>query len=485
MIEPHVYPAMPPITVLPPVMDPNPAATDWRKADSAATDSAATAESENALLAAAIELQSQLDQADTLSAASHSLVHRLAEILDASEVTLCWRETPQSGMRCIATTRESTEPTQIAAAEELALHGGTTHWPPSESAGQAERGGMMAIAQYVREATADSFVGSCLLNEDGEVCGVVMVLDSRGASSHPFLEALSSPLASKLLSIRRHQGGRIQSALRSLIQTSPSGTRIIISAAIALTLLMFAPATYTIDTKLELQPVQRRFVAAAFDGPLQKCLVRPGDVVIAGELLAELDPRELQYELAGIESQLEQAMQTRKGHVAQHEFGSVRLAQLESERLSARAELLAHRREHLEIRSPIDGMIVSGDWRSREGTPLSRGETLFEIAPLNEMVVEIWIPESEVTHVREGMPIRFYTNAAPEKTFTGRISTVHPKAELQDHDNVFIAEVRVANNAGWLQPGMRGRATIYGDTHAIGWNLFHRPWFAFRNWAGI
>ncbi|MFG0289055.1 MAG: efflux RND transporter periplasmic adaptor subunit, partial [Rhodopirellula sp. JB044] len=323
------------------------------------------------------------------------------------------------------------------------------------------------------------------VNDTDEVCGVLMTLNCHQPAAGHFLEALSSPLSSKLFSIRRHQGGRLQSTIRSLIRISPSGSRIVFCAAIAVTLLMFAPATYTVDAKLELQPVQRRFVAAAFDGPLQTCYVRPGDLVAEGELLAEIDPRELQYELAGIESQLEQAMQTRKGHVAQHAFGSVRIAQLESERLTAKADLLAHRREHLEIRSPIEGMIVSGDWRSREGTPLSRGETLFEVAPLAEMNVEIWIPESEVTHVREGMPVRFYTNAAPEKTFIGKITTVHPKAELQEHDNVFIAEVRVPNESGWLQPGMRGRATIYGDTHPIGWNLLHRPWFALRNWVGI
>ncbi|MCM2372829.1 efflux RND transporter periplasmic adaptor subunit [Aporhodopirellula aestuarii] len=476
MIEPTEYPAMPPFSAQPYVVD---------AAPSLGGDVNEPTSTENTLLAAAVELQSQLDRADTLADAAHSLVHQLAQILDSPHVTVCWRETPALGMRCIATTADMVDPTQVAAAEELALRGRTAHWPPESSFGDTDRGGMLAIAQYARESGATKFAGSCLCDDVGSVAGVVMVLDAKQASSDHFLDALSVPLASKLIAIRRHQGGRLQKVVASLVNSSPSPLRAMAIAAAATTLLMFAPATYTVDAKLELQPVRRRFVAAAFDGPLQACHVRPGDVVAEGDLLAEIDPREIQYELAGIESQLEQAMQTRKGHVAQHEFGAGRIAYLESERLRAKTELLAHRRDHLEIRSPIEGMIVSGDWRSREGTPLSRGETLFEIAPLTEMVVEIWVPESEITHVRAGMPVRFYTNAAPEKPMIGQVSTVHPKAELQDHDNVFIAEVHVNNDAGWLQPGMRGRATIYSDTHPIGWNLFHRPWFALRNWIGI
>ena len=29
-----------------------------------------------------------------------------------------------------------------------------------------------------------------------------------------------------------------------------------------------------------------------------------------------------------------------------------------------------------------------------------------------------------------------------------------------------------------LRPGMAGRATILGSRHPIGWNLFHKPWYA-------
>lgn len=447
-------------------------------------------EQENALLAAAIELHWQLDRVETLDDAAHCLVHRLAETLNAENVMLFWRERERSPLRGLAFASEPIDPIHTAAAEEVALLSRTVQHPASNASGHdgnsiPGRGGMMAIAQCQRVHGLTKLVGACLYDDEGGVCGCVMVFNAATTSTPQFLDALSRPLSAKLQNIVRHQGGVVHAIAKLFKQSSPSHWRWIAVACVAVVLVMFAPATYTIGTKIELQPVQRRFVAVAFDGPLKRCHVLPGDVIREGDLLAEIDPREIQYELAGIEAELAQAMQAEKTSLAQQDFAAGRFAKLESDRLRVKSELLHHRRDHLEIRSPIDGIIVSGDWRSREGTPLTRGETLFEIAPLSEMVVELWVPEADIGHVRVGMPVRFFTTAMPDHVTSGTIASVHPKAELKEHENVFIAKIKISNSEGWLQPGMRGRATIYGDSHAIGWNLLHRPWYALRNRIGV
>ncbi len=440
---------------------------------------------EKRLLAAAIELLSQLDRDDTLESAAHTLVHRLTETAKCRDVIVFWRRKPTVVMDVIASTNSDVDPTLLAATEEFTVRRKTTTWPRSIAELPTDQGGMLAIAQAARAINATRIIGSCLLDDEHQIVGVIVLLDPLSPHAAVFLEAMSAPLSGKLTAIKRHQPTTTQAVLHGLMQSLPTRKRTLIIASLAATLLMLAPATYTVDAKLEMQPTRRRFVAAAVDGPLQSCHVRPGDQVVANELLAEIDPREIEYELAGLQSQFEQALQTEKTHLAQQEFAAGQLARLETERLRGKTELLAHRREHLEIRSPIDGVIVSGDWRSREGTPLSRGETLFEIAPLANMKVEIWVPESEYPHVRAGMQVQFYTHAAPDRIVSGAITKVHPKAELHDHENVFIADVLVENQAGLLKPGMRGRATIYSDTHSIGWNLLHRPWYAFCNFVGF
>ena len=54
-------------------------------------------------------------------------------------------------------------------------------------------------------------------------------------------------------------------------------------------------------------------------------------------------------------------------------------ANLEMKRLDMKRQLLAERQQHLQIRSPISGTVVSGDIEKSEGAPLAIGQNLFEI----------------------------------------------------------------------------------------------------------
>jgi multidrug resistance efflux pump len=54
----------------------------------------------------------------------------------------------------------------------------------------------------------------------------------------------------------------------------------------------------------------------------------------------------------------------------------------------------------LDIKSPIDGVVISGDLKRAEGAPVAIGQTLYEIAPLDRMVAEVAIPDDEISRVR-------------------------------------------------------------------------------------
>ena len=60
-------------------------------------------------------------------------------------------------------------------------------------------------------------------------------------------------------------------------------------------------------------------------------------------------------------------------------------------------------------------------------------------------------------------------------SWSGQIVTLHPRAELREHQSVFVAQIRLENPDGVLRPGMKGQAKIYGRAYPLGWNLFHRP----------
>jgi multidrug efflux pump subunit AcrA (membrane-fusion protein) len=152
------------------------------------------------------------------------------------------------------------------------------------------------------------------------------------------------------------------------------------------------------------------------------------------------------------------------------------VAKLEMERIELRAQVLERRIGNLEVKSPIEGIVVSGDLERAEGMPLDKGQTLFEIAPLAEMVVEVAVPEHDIPYVVAGQQAALRLEAYPGRQWIGEIARIHPRAEIRDDRNVFVAEFNLQNQSGVLRPGMKGRAKITGPPRPLGWNLFHRPY---------
>jgi multidrug resistance efflux pump len=222
--------------------------------------------------------------------------------------------------------------------------------------------------------------------------------------------------------------------------------------------------------------VTRRLVAAPFEGCLEKALVKPGDVVATGDLLARMDPREIRWKLAALEADHGQAIKKRDAAQAGRNYAEAQIAALDARRLELELKLWRHREANLEIRSPIGGVVASGDLERVEGVPLETGQALFEIAPLEQMVIELAIPDDDIAPVNLGQTIVARLDAYPDRQWQAVISQIQPRAEIRDQQNVFIAEAVLENSDGRLRPGMEGYAKVETPPRAVGWIALHRVW---------
>ncbi len=227
----------------------------------------------------------------------------------------------------------------------------------------------------------------------------------------------------------------------------------------------------------------RRFVAAPYDGILKQTLVQYGDVVAKDQVLAVMDGRQLRIRLSGLRAEHNGARKKRDSSLAKTDYAEAQIALSEMNRLEAEIQLLEQQVVNLEICSPIDGIIVSGDLEKVEGAPLEMGQTLFEVGPLNEMLAEVAIPEPEIQYVKAGMPVILKLDSFPFQTWSGEIEKIHPRAELVDNESVFVAHVKINNDDLELRPGLKGTAKIRADSYPLGWNLFHRAWESVRYWT--
>jgi multidrug efflux pump subunit AcrA (membrane-fusion protein) len=168
----------------------------------------------------------------------------------------------------------------------------------------------------------------------------------------------------------------------------------------------------------------------------------------------------------------------RDGHLVKQDIGAAEISRYDLERLRLRQRLLTHRSENLDIRSPISGLVVSGDLKKSVGVPLSSGDRMFEIAPLDRILVEVAIPEADIRHTAIEQEVEVWLDAFPGDSWTGQVKRIHPRSEIREQEHVFIAEIELENERDRLRPGMRGTGRVSTGLRPAGWILLHRPWEA-------
>ncbi|MEM9646153.1 MAG: efflux RND transporter periplasmic adaptor subunit [Planctomycetota bacterium] len=244
------------------------------------------------------------------------------------------------------------------------------------------------------------------------------------------------------------------------------------------------PCPYTISCKTVCEPCVRRYVAAPFDARLSQVRVLTGQPVRQGQVLVTLDGSDLRSQLAGLRAEAAQAEQRLMAALANGDHSKAEFERLENEHLGREIDMLTRRQKELEIRAPIDGIIVTGDLERSEGVRLSTGDPLFEIGSLDHLIAEIAIPEDQVNHVDEMMPVDVQLEAAPNQDGASSISKIYLRSEIRDNENVFIAEAKLENSQGLLRPGMNGVARIRSGNRPLAWIWLHRPVRAVRRWLG-
>ncbi|MCO8122208.1 efflux RND transporter periplasmic adaptor subunit [Stieleria sp. TO1_6] len=255
-------------------------------------------------------------------------------------------------------------------------------------------------------------------------------------------------------------------------------------ASLFLVLVVIWPVSYRVRCTSVVRPSQSRVVAVPFAATLESAHVHPGDSVESGDALIELDGRPLRLERESIDAQIAQVQKERDIAMVAGRVAEAQQAQLRTRELSRQRDLLTDRLERLTVTSPIDGVVVSGDLNRSIGAPLEMGQSIVEVAPLDQMVIELEIPEYEIGYVDKGTLARVRLAAGDGEVIELPINGIYPAAELRDDQNVFVAQINVNNPAGSLRPGMRGDAIAYGPLRPWVWSILRSGWEKTLWWVG-
>lgn len=319
-----------------------------------------------------------------------------------------------------------------------------------------------------------------LADDEDRVIGAVVFTGERELLStsqfRRFNDAAALPLARSLSVVDKVK----QTALtrtKTMVKRKLSFARqmFIVVGLVCLALLMFLPITYRVRCNCVTEPVSRRFAVAPFDGQIEAGMVEAGDLVTAGQVLAEMDGRTINWELYGVLAERQQSLRTREIELSERNVSETILAELEYDRLVSQEEILQHRRDHLKIKSPIDGVVLSGSLERAEAASVETGQVLFEVGPVRPMRIEVAVPSDEIAQIREGYEAKVWIEGQEDRPVEGKIMRIHPRSETRDADNVFVAEIEFPNEDERLRPGMKGSVRIDGEKRSLGWSLFHKP----------
>ncbi|PAY20762.1 hypothetical protein CKO51_04540 [Rhodopirellula sp. SM50] len=435
--------------------------------------------------AATVELLTRALDSKTRNEACQVIVTELADHWNLCRAAIGIAASGAGGCRLVAlsdSTRIDTTTAQTRSIEnamdEALMRGSISIVEPTTTELDASR----SVGELARQHAA-SVLAVPLVDEARDTRAVFLaILDSESPIQpmRQFFEAAGPSLGAVL---HAHDQRRSTDLLRRSSRAVRSrGGAIALTVMIALIAAMFVPLPHRETCDVRVEPRFKRFVAAPFDATLKDCFVAPGDLVRRGDLLATLDGRELRWKRDALQADHDQAIKKRDAAQASRAYADQRIAQLEIDGLRSELQLLDLRLSELELRSPVTGMVVAGDLKRVKGAPLTTGQSLFEIAPLQEMIVEAAVKDDQIAYVRKDHSAQLRLNAYPDRNWDTTIGIVNPRSEIRDEENVFIAECKLSNDEQLLRPGMKGTLKIACGRRALGWILFHRPIEALAQW---
>ena len=195
-------------------------------------------------------------------------------------------------------------------------------------------------------------------------------------------------------------------------------------------------------------------VSALVSGTVERLLVREGDRTEKGDLLAELD-----HEI--LDLRLKQAVSREKQARSQLELLKAGARSEDIEQAEARLSLVESKLERVRILAPFRGMVLSGDLTQQLGGAVTKGEVLFEIAPLDAYRVILEVDERRIADVRQGQQGRMILSALPNRQFDFVVRKITPIAMAKEGLNYFRVEAELLGASARLRPGMEGIGKIY------------------------
>ena len=285
------------------------------------------------------------------------------------------------------------------------------------------------------------------------------------------------------ISLPLHAGRSAKGLWEKLVGAGHAGLKLgALGLAALAAFLAFATGAYRVSGNATIEGAVQRAITAPINGYVKEAALRAGDKVTKGQIIGRFDDRDLRLEHVKLASQREQYIRQYREAMANHERAQAEIVSSQIAQSEAQLALVDEQLARTLMVAPFDGLIVSGDLSQSLGSPVERGQVLFEIAPIDDYRVALQIDERDIAQVALGQRGELTVSSIPGERFAFTVSKITPVNTAKEGRNFFRVEAALTQAPGpRLRPGMEGVGKIHIDDRKLVWIWTH----SFTDWVRL
>lgn len=224
-----------------------------------------------------------------------------------------------------------------------------------------------------------------------------------------------------------------------------------------------------------LQPLDQTMVKAKVAGEIKEVLVREGEAVRKGQVLARFDTVDFQSRLdekianmEGARAQLILAEKNQQNNqsllkqkfISQNAYDNTQsnflVSQATLKSSQAQLDLARNALKDAVVHAPMDGFVAKR--LVQPGEKVSQDMPLFAVVDLSRMELQAPVPANEIPNIRIGQEATIRVEGHEKRGFSGKVERINPSSEAGSRSiNVYIT---IANTEHALRGGMFASGTL-------------------------
>ena len=232
------------------------------------------------------------------------------------------------------------------------------------------------------------------------------------------------------------------------------------------------------------EPINIVEVKSKASGLITRMTVETGTQVKPGDLLVQVDTRDVQNQYNQSDADVNAAQARLEVSLAQkrrsdemfkqrvitaqeYEAAALDYANAQAAVVRARAnlDLSKQRLEDATVTAPVAGTVIEktvslGQVITSATGAFGGGTTLLKMADLTRVRMRALFNETDIGQIRSGQPSTVVVDAYPDRRFSGMVEKIEPQAVVQQGVTLFPVLITLNNMDGALRPGMNGEVQV-------------------------